>query len=71
VKLSKVLFVLAVLALLASNGFLVYQNNRTKTKVDKLQTEVTGLQKQVKGVDQNVLNTDSDVQQVCSSISNC
>ena len=70
-KLSRILLVLAVIALLASSGFLVYQNIRVKSKVDKLQTNVTSLQKQVKIVNGNVSNTDSDVQQVCSAISGC
>lgn len=63
-KLSRILLALVVIALLASNGFLVYQNNRNKSRIEKLQTNVTSLQKSVKSVNANVDNADSDIQSV-------
>lgn len=68
-RLSRILLALAVTALLASNGFLIYQNTRVKTKVDKLQTDVTSLETQVKAVNSNVTNTDRHVQDNGSAIS--
>ena len=77
-KLSKILLALAIVALLASNGYQIYQNNRVKTEDDKLQTTVTSLQKSIKATDKDVQNTDSDVQNtdgdvesVCKSLSQC
>ena len=61
-KLSKLLIALVVIAVLASNGFQIYQNNQSKTKIDKLQTNVISLQKQVKSVDTSVSNVDNDIQ---------
>ena len=63
-KLPRLLLALAIIALLASNGFLVYQTSRNKSKIDKLQTNVTSLQKSVKSVNANVDNADSDVQSI-------
>jgi outer membrane murein-binding lipoprotein Lpp len=66
-KLSRLILALAIIALLAGNSYQIYQSNRVKVKIDKLQTNVTSLQKQVKAVNGNVSNTDSDVQTLCGN----
>jgi predicted negative regulator of RcsB-dependent stress response len=61
----KVLLALAVIVLLASNGYQIYQSNQVKAQVSSLQTSeqanVTSVQKSIKKTDKDVQHTDDDV----------
>jgi|GEM_PF-6642338 hypothetical protein len=61
----KVLLAIAVIVLLVSNGYQIYQNNQVKIQVANLQvseqTNAASTQKVIKKTDKDVQHTDGDV----------